>query len=291
MRRRIGVARRVSRPRAISLRAEKEHSRTLRIRNLLLMLLRVLARAGDRAGRRAARGALARGGARADGARDRPRQLAELIGGRRTDARCSISSRRAARDVLGRRDVRRIASGSSPPTAACAADRRRAARRVESPRADRRRRRSRRARSRAPRPSCAPRDSTRSRSRLLTDGQRTEWQQAPSIADVQVVLHVPSVAPPPNRAVTLADRAARALDAARRGRRALPRRATRRRIASRSTGARSRAARRRRTRKSSFAPRRPSAAGCRDASSSSPTSCAGDNVRHFAVWIGPAPGR
>ena len=68
-------------------------------------------------------------------------------------------------------------------------------------------------------------------------------------------------------------------------------RATRRRIASRSTDARSRAARRRRTRKSSCAPRRPSAGGSPAPSSSSPTSWPGDNVRHFAVWIGPAPGR
>jgi len=40
---------------------------------------------------------------------------------------------------------------------------------------------------------------------LLTDGQRTEWQRTPSIADAQVLVYVPTTRPPANRAVTLAE--------------------------------------------------------------------------------------
>ena len=40
---------------------------------------------------------------------------------------------------------------------------------------------------------------------LLTDGQRSEWDKLPSIGDAQLLLYTPSAPPPSNRAVVLAE--------------------------------------------------------------------------------------
>ncbi|HEY9226709.1 MAG TPA: hypothetical protein VIP11_08695, partial [Gemmatimonadaceae bacterium] len=124
---------------------------------------------------------------------------------------------------------------------------------------------------------------------LVTDGQRSEWQQVPAIPDVQLVLYTPSIAPPPNRAVLLAD--ARPV-------RWTPRGAVAARFQSRDsttyritingrTFARGTAAPNEEVVVRAAPPERGWVPGTVELE---PDELAGDNTRYFAVWIGPAPG-
>jgi hypothetical protein len=286
MRRRIGM--RVDFPAARYLaRAEREHSRTLRIRNLLLMLLRVLAIL-------ALAIAAARPVARLLGAGHAPTAIAIVIDN-------SLSSgavvnghplldefKGMARDVLGsatsadriwlvtidgrvrggnaatlRDEVNRLEpiAGAGDPVGALG----RAAGVVRSSGLEAR------------------------QIALLTDGQRTEWQKAPSIADAQVLVYSPSVAPPANRAVTLAE--ARPVRWTPRGAvatRLLSRDSTTYRITLNGrTFARGTAAPNEEVVVRAQPPERGWVSGTVELE---PDELAGDNVRHFAVWIGAAPG-
>ena len=238
-------------------------SRSLKLRNLLLMMLRVLAVLAHRARRRATVPPLAR--RRATPRRPSPIVLdnslstSAVVGGQplfdrlRSDGARVILASTADRPALARH--RR--------TAACAAAR--ATRCSTSSRASRRRRRRRsRARAaRAPRSSCVPRRLPRDRSRSLTDGQRTAWASARALGDVRSCCTCRpalrrAIAPCSSpwrdpRAGRRAEQSPRALDR--------PIRSTYRIIA--RTVARSRAAPRRATRRSCCAPRRPSAGGMR----------------------------
>jgi len=286
MRRRIGL--RVEFPAARYLaRAEKEHSRTLRIRNLLLMFLRVLALLAIAL-------AAARPVARWLGSGHAPTALAIVVDN-------SLSSsvvvngrplldqfKAAARDVLGsavssdrlwlvtidgrvrggspsvlREELNRlepIAGAGDPATALS-----RAAGVVRAAGLDAK------------------------QIALLTDGQRTEWQKVPSIAGVQVVLHVPAIAPPPNRAVVLADP---------RPVRWTPRGAIAARFLSRDSTTYRVTLNGRTFARGTAAPNEevvvragPSERGWVPGSVElEPDELAGDNVRYFALWVGPAPG-
>jgi hypothetical protein len=124
---------------------------------------------------------------------------------------------------------------------------------------------------------------------LVTDGQRTEWQDPGSIPDAQVLLYATPGAPPPNRAVTLAE--ARPV-------RWTPRGAVATRFLSKDsttfrmtlggrTFARGTAAPNEEVVVRAAPPERGWVAGTVELE---PDELAGDNIRHFAVWIGPAPG-
>src|SRR6185503_19113873 len=124
---------------------------------------------------------------------------------------------------------------------------------------------------------------------LLTDGQRTEWQRAPSVPDVQVVFHTPTGPPPPNHAVLLAE--ARPVRWTPRGAvatRFLSRDSTTYRIAlGGRTFARGTAAPNEEVVVRAAPPERGWLAGTVELE---PDELAGDNVRNFSVWIGAAPG-
>lgn len=286
MRRNIGL--RVEFPAARYLaRAEKEHSRTLKIRNLLLMFLRVLALLLIAM-------AAARPVARWLGAGHAPTALAIVVDN-------SLSSsvvvngrplldqfKAAARDVIGNAastdrlwlvTIDGRVRGGSPSVI-----------RDELNRLE---------------PIAGAGDPATAISRaagvvraagleakqiaLLTDGQRTEWQKAPSVAGVQLVLHVPAIAPPPNRAVVLADP---------RPMRWTPRGAVAARFLSRDSTTYRVTLNGRTFARGTAAPNEevvvragPSERGWVPGSVElEPDELAGDNVRHFAVWIGPAPG-
>jgi hypothetical protein len=124
---------------------------------------------------------------------------------------------------------------------------------------------------------------------LVTDGQRTEWQDPGSIPDAQVLLYATPGAPPTNRAVTLAE--ARPV-------RWTPRGAVATRFLSKDsttfrmtlggrTFARGTAAPNEEVVVRAAPPERGWVAGTVELE---PDELAGDNVRNFAVWIGPAPG-
>ncbi len=286
MRRRIGA--RVDFPAArYLLRAEKEHSRTLRIRNLLLMFLRVLAVL-------AIAFAAAQPLAEWVGAGHAPTALAIVVDN-------SLSSsvvvnghpllaefKSMARDVLSsatandrvwivtidgnvrggsigllRDEVDRMEpeSGAGDPSLALS----RAAAIVRSS-------------------GLAARQIA-----LVTDGQRTEWQHIPPLADAQIVLYAPGGTAAVNRAVTLAE--------------ARPTRWTPRgEIAARfqstdsttyritlngRTFARGTAAPNEEVTVHASPPERGWLAGTVELE---PDELAADNVRPFAVWIGSAPG-
>ena len=278
------------RRRAISLRAERSTVASSACRNLLLMMLRVLARAA--ASRSPRRDPSPRGSASATRRQRSPSSLdnslstSAVIGGRPLLDQLQGEWRAMS---LGARP-RPIGSGSSPRTAGARRQRRDAARELSAHRADRRRRRS-SARARARRAARArrrPRRATESRVAHRRPG-------APSGDDRRARRHAasasscPAAAPPPNHAVTSPRRdparwtprgavAARFLVADS---------ATYRITLDGRTLARGTAARERG--ESSCARSRRSAGGSPARSSSSPTSCAADNVRHFAVWIGAAP--
>ncbi|MDB4875496.1 MAG: double-transrane region domain protein [Gemmatimonadetes bacterium] len=286
MRRRIGA--RVDFPAARYLaRAEKEHSRTLRIRNLLLMLLRVLALLAIAI-------AAARPVARWVGSGHAPTAIAividnslsssSVVNGKPVldqfksmardvvanatsadrlwlvtiDGRVSGGSASVLRDEINR--VEPIAGAGDPGGALT-----RAASVVRGAGLEAR------------------------QIALLTDGQRTEWQRMPSIADAQVLLYTPQIAPPVNRAVTLAE--ARPVRWTPRGAvatRFLSRDSTTYRITlSGRTFARGTAAPNEEVVVRASPPERGWISGTVELE---PDELAGDNVRHFAVWIGPAPG-
>ena len=285
MRRRIGA--RVEFPAARYLeRAEKEHSRTLRIRNLLLMLLRVLALIAIAV-------AAARPIARWIGAGHAPTAIAividnslsssAVVNGRplldqfKTMARDVLSHATATDRVwlvgidgrvrggnagLLREEIDRIEpiAGAGDPAIALT----RAASVVRGSGLDAK------------------------QIALLTDGQRSEWQRAPSIPDAQLLVYTPPTPAPVNRAVTLAE--ARPVRWTPRGSvttRFLSRDSTTYRITLNGrTFARGTAAPNEEVVVRTSPPERGWLAGTVELE---PDELPGDNVRHFAVWIGAAP--
>jgi hypothetical protein len=286
MRRRLGVKLDFPAARYLA-RAEKEHSRTLKIRNLLLMMLRVLALLAIVI-------AAARPVARWLGSGHAPTAIAVVIdnslsssvvvNGRplldlfKTMARDVLSNATSADRVWlvtidgrvrgGTASVLRDEINRLEPTAGAgdaAAALTRAAGVVRSAGLDAR------------------------QIALLTDGQRSEWQHPPSIADAQILLYTPTVAPPINRAVMLAE--ARPVRWTPRGSvatRFLSRDSTTYRITLNGrTFARGTAAPNEEVVVRAAPPERGWLAGTVELE---PDELAGDNIRHFAVWIGPAPG-
>jgi hypothetical protein len=286
LRRRIGA--RIDFPAARYLaRAEREHSRTLRIRNLLLMLLRVAALL-------AVALAAARPVARWVGAGHAPTALAivvdnSLSSSAVTNGRPVLDQFKAmARDVLAasassdrlflvtidgnvrggsaallRDEVDRLQpiAGAGDAAAAVA----RAASVVRG--------------AGLPARQIA----------LLTDGQRTEWQRVPSVADVQLLIYVPAGAPPANRAVVMVEaRPQRWTPGGEIAARILSRDSTTYRITlDGRTLARGTAAPNEEISVHASPPERGWLAGTVELE---PDEMPGDNVRHFAVWVGAAPG-
>jgi hypothetical protein len=286
LRRRIGL--RVEFPAARYLaRAERENSRTLRIRNLLLMLLRVVALLAIVA-------AAARPVARWLGSGHAPTAVAividnslsssAVVNGRplldqfKTMARDVVSNATSAdrlwlvtidghvrggaasivRDEINRLEP--IAGAGEPNTALA-----RAATVVRGSGLDAR------------------------QVALLTDGQRSEWDRLPAMGDAQLLLYEPAAAPPPNRAVVLAE--ARPI-------RWTPRGAVAARILSRDsttyrvslngrTFARGTAAPNEEVIIRAAPAERGWVAGTVEIEADE---LAADNVRYFATWIGAAPG-
>ncbi|HEX4681409.1 MAG TPA: VWA domain-containing protein [Gemmatimonadaceae bacterium] len=285
MRRRIGI--KVEFPAARYLaRAEREHSRTLRIRNLLLMLLRVLALLAIAV-------AAARPVARWIGSGHAPTAIAIVIdnsmststvvdgrplldqfkrmtfdvlqganAGDRVwivtiDGRVHGGSIATLRDEVGR--IEPIA-GAGDPAAALA----RAAGVVRASGLDAR------------------------QIALVTDGQRTEWEHVTPSGDTPIVVYAPAIAPPPNRAVTLAEA---------RPTRWTPRGAVAARFLSRDsttyrvtlngrTFGRGTAAPNEEVTLRAAPTERGWVAGTVELE---PDELAADNVRYFAAWIGAAP--
>jgi Aerotolerance regulator N-terminal len=286
LRRRIGV--RVEFPAARYLaRAEREHSRTLRIRNLLLMLLRVLALLAIAA-------AAARPVARLVGAGHAPTAIAIVIDNSQSStvvlngrplldqfkamvrdvvARATAADRvwlvtadgrvRGGTGALLRDEISRLEpiAGAGDLPAALG----RAASLVRG----------------------AGRDA--SQIALLTDGQRSAWGSAPAIGDVQLLIWVPAAAPPPNRAVILAE--ARPVRWTPRGAvaaRFLSQDSTTYRInLAGRTLARGTAAPNEEVVVRAAPPERGWVDGTVELE---PDELPADNVRHFAAWIGAAPG-
>jgi hypothetical protein len=285
MRRRIGV--RIEFPAArYLLRAEREHSRTLRIRNLLLMLLRVLALLAIAV-------AAARPVARWLGAGHAPTALAividnslsssAVVNGRplldqyKSMARDVLSSAantdrlwlvtidghlRGGTPALLRDEVARLEAidGAGDPSTALA----RAASAVRGAGLDAR------------------------QIALVTDGQRTEWQRTPAIADAQLLVYAPSARPPANHAVTLAEA---------RPTRWTPRGAVAARFLSADSTTYRMTLDGRTFARGTAAPNEEVTVRAAPAERGwlpgtveiEPDELAGDNVRYFAVWIGPAP--
>jgi hypothetical protein len=285
LRRKVG--RRVEFPAARYLaRAEQEHSRNLRIRNLLLMLLRVLAVLAIAL-------AAARPAARWLGAGHAPTALAvvvdnslsssAIVGGAplldqfKTMARDVFAHatgadrlwlvtidgnvRGGTADVL-RDEVSRLEplAGAGDPAGAIT----RAASVVGS--------------SGLPARQLA----------LLTDGQKTEWEHMPSTGNAQILVYAPRSPPPANRAVTLAEpRPARWTPSGAVAARFSSRDSTTYRITlGGRTVARGTAAPNEEVTVRTAPPERGWVAGTVELE---PDELAGDNTRHFAVWIGPAP--
>lgn len=286
LRRRIGL--RVEFPAArYLLRAERENSRTLKIRNLLLMLLRILALLAIVV-------AAARPVARWLGAGHAPTAVAivmdnslsssAVVNGRplldqfKAMARDVIASATTAdrlwlvtidghvrggtpsvlRDEINRLEP--IAGAGEPATALT-----RAATVIRGAGLDAR------------------------QVALLTDGQRSEWDKPSSIGDAQLLVYAPSGPPPSNRAVTLAE--ARPI-------RWTPRGTVAARIQSRDsatyrvslngrTFARGSAAPNEEVIVRAAPPERGWVAGTVEIEADE---LAADNVRYFATWIGAAPG-
>jgi hypothetical protein len=285
LRRRIGL--RVEFPAARYLaRAERENSRTLKIRNLLLMLLRIMALLAIVV-------AAARPVARWLGAGHAPTAVAILIdnslsssavvNGRplldqfKAMARDVVSSATSAdrlwlvtidghvrggaasllRDEINRLEP--IAGAGDPATALT-----RAATVVRGAGLEAR------------------------QIALLTDGQRSEWDKLPSIGDAQLLLYAPSAPPPSNRAVVLAE--ARPIRWTPRGTvaaRILSRDSTTYRVSLNGrTFARGTAAPNEEVIIRAAPPERGWVAGTVEIEADE---LAADNVRYFATWIGAAP--
>ena len=286
LRRRIGL--RVEFPAARYLaRAERENSRTLKIRNLLLMLLRVLAILAIVA-------AAARPVARWLGAGHAPTSVAividnslsssAVVNGRplldqfKAMARDVVSNatstdrlwlvtidghvRGGAPSVL-RDEINRMEpiGGAGEPSTALA----RAATVVRGGGLEAR------------------------QVALLTDGQRSEWDKVPSMGDAQLLLYAPATPPPSNRAVVLAE--ARPVRWTPRGSvaaRILSRDSTTYRVSLNGrTFARGSAAPNEEVIVRAAPPERGWVAGTVEIEADE---LAADNVRYFAAWIGAAPG-
>ena len=286
LRRRIGL--RVEFPAARYLaRAERENSRTLKIRNLLLMLLRVLAILAIVA-------AAARPVARWLGAGHAPTSVAividnslsssAVVNGRplldqfKAMARDVVSNatstdrlwlvtidghvRGGAPSVL-RDEINRMEpiGGAGEPSTALA----RAATVVRGGGLEAR------------------------QVALLTDGQRSEWDKVPSMGDAQLLLYAPATPPPSNRAVVLAE--ARPVRWTPRGSvaaRILSRDSTTYRVSLNGrTFARGSAAPNEEVIVRAAPPERGWVAGTVEIEADE---LAADNVRYFVAWIGAAPG-
>lgn len=202
MRRRLGT--RVEFPAARYLaRAEREHSRQLRIRNLLLMLLRVLAVL-------AVALAAARPVTRWLGGGHGPTAIALVLDNSLStsvvvDGRPLLDDLKAAADELlrqARSDDRLwlvTADGVARPGTAAALRERLAEVGPIAGAGD--------LRTAVARAAGAVRGAGLAARRvaLLTDGQRTAWPEAARLSDVEVLLYQPKAGPPPNRAVLAAD--------------------------------------------------------------------------------------
>jgi len=286
MRRRMGA--RVEFPAARYLaRAEREHSRTLRIRNLLLMLLRVLAIL-------AVALAAARPVARWVGSGHAPTAVALVIDNSLSSsvvengrplldqfksmaqgllAQATPADRlwlvtidgsvRGGSAAVLRDEIDRLQpiDGAGDPVLALS----RAASIIQSAGLDAR------------------------QVALLTDGQRTEWQHAPQLSNTQVLVYAPSTKPPVNRAVIAAE--ARPV-------RWTPRGAIAARfLATDSTTYRITLAGQTLSRGTATPNEEvvvhtaPAERGWVDGTVElEPDELPADNVRHFAAWIGAAPG-
>ena len=286
MRRRIGI--RVEFPAARYLaRAEQEHSRTLRIRNLLLMLLRVLALLAIAV-------AAARPVARWAGSSHAPTAMAIVI-----DNSLSTSGVVNGRPLLDQfktmaRDVAAGATSSDRLWLVTIDGRVRGGNastlRDEIDRLE---------------PLAGAGDPVAALNRaaalvrgaglqarqiaLLTDGQRTEWRRISSIAGEELLLYTPRAAPPVNRAVTQAEvRPVRWTPRGAVAARFLSRDSTTYRMTLNGrTFARGTAAPNEEVVVRTSPRERGWVAGTVEIE---PDELAGDNVRHFAVWVGPAPG-
>lgn len=286
MRRRIGM--RIEFPAARYLaRAEREHSRTLRIRNLLLMLLRVLALLAIAV-------AAARPVARWVGSGHAPSAIAIVVDNSLSAAVVVNGHplldefKGMARDVVaGATSADRVwlvtmdgkVRGGNAGTVRDEIDRVEPLAGAGDPAG---------ALSRAAAVVRASGLEARQIA-LVTDGQRTEWQHPPTLADAQILVFAPNGAPPPNRAVTLAE--ARPVRWTPRGAvaaRFLSRDSTTYRITLNGrTFARGTAAPNEEVVVHAQPPERGWVEGTVELE---PDELAGDNIRHFAVWIGAAPG-
>ncbi|MEO7084770.1 MAG: BatA and WFA domain-containing protein [Gemmatimonadaceae bacterium] len=268
-------------------RAEKDHSRTLKIRNLLLMLLRVVALLLIAL-------AAARPVAQWVGAGHAPTAIAividnslsssavvngrPLLDGFKAMARDVVSHATSA-DRVWLVDMDGRVRGGTPATVKDEIDRLEAIPGKGDPKA---------ALARAASVVRGVGLDARQIA-LVTDGQRTEWQDAQSVPDAQVLLYATPGPPPTNRAVTLAE--ARPV-------RWTPRGSVAARFLSKDsttfrmtlggrTFARGTAAPNEEVVVHAAPPERGWVAGTVELE---PDELAGDNIRHFAVWIGPAPG-
>lgn len=286
MRRRIGAT--VEFPAARYLaRAEREHSRTLRIRNLLLMLLRVLALLAIAV-------AAARPVTRWIGAGHAPTAIAIVIDNSMSTS-VVVNGRplldqfkRMAADVLAnanasdrlwivtidgrvrggtiaalREEVAGIEpiAGAGDPAAALS----RAGNIVRGSGLEAR------------------------QIALVTDGQRSEWEHVPPANDAQILVYAPSVAPPTNRAVILAEaRPTRWTPRGSVAARFLSKDSTTYRVTLNGrTFGRGTAAPNEEVTLRAAPPERGWVDGTVELE---PDELAADNVRHFAAWIGSAPG-
>jgi hypothetical protein len=286
MRRRIGM--RIEFPAARYLaRAEREHSRTLRIRNLLLMFLRILALLAIAL-------AAARPVARWVGAGHAPTAIAIVVDNSLSSAVVVNGHplldqfKGMARDVLGgatSADRLWLVTIDGKVRGGNAATLRDEVDRIE--------------------PLAGPGDPAGAIGRaagvvrasglearqvaLVTDGQRSEWRHPAAPTDAQILVFAPDVAPPTNRAVTLAE--ARPVRWTPRGAiatRFLSRDSTTYRITLNGrTFARGTAAPNEEVVVHAQPPERGWLTGTVELE---PDELAADNIRHFAVWIGPAPG-
>lgn len=286
LRRRVGA--RVEFPAArYLLRAEREHSRTLRIRNIILMVLRVLALLAVAA-------AAARPVARWMGAGHGPTALAivvdnslsasVVVDGRPLLDQFKAMAREAVAQATTADRVWLVAADGTVHGGNAGAVRAELERLEPIAAA-------------GDLPAAVTRAASLARGAgldgrqvaLLTDGQRSAWTHAVSVPEAQVLLWAPTTPAPPNRAVTLAE--------ARPGR-WTPRGAVAARFQSRDsttyrmtlggrTFARGTAAANEEVVVHAAPPERGWVAGTVEIE---PDELPGDNVRHFAVWIGPAPG-